>query len=213
MCLIKNRPLSLLLTVAVLAIAAWMMLQSAPLATNADDGDASSSHESEELNVSPKARSRPVPVKNTPQLEPPSTTQTRDAPPPPTPPPPQHSSQGTNQRSNLLRGTSPAVVIEYTETISERNTRLLQDLEACRTAARAHNPSLWHDSWDNEPWVLMFIANSGYIPARHDSHTTTNLRVWLHQIRPNEYQWFDRQGGQHGAWSPHIRVYQLGACG
>ena len=217
MCLIKNRPLSLLLTVAVLAIAAWMMLQSAPLATNADDGDASSSDESEELNVSPKARSRPVPVKNTPHLEPPSTTQTRDAPPPPTPPPPQHFSQGTNQNDNSVHGTSflRSTVREYTETIQERNTRIEQDIQTCRTAAT--NAGLWNNAWDDNPVILMFIANSGVIPVSgtpKSGYTVSNLRVWLHQIRADEYPWLDRQQGQHGAWSPHYSVYaeRLDAC-
>ena len=100
-------------------------------------------------------------------------------------------------------------------TKEDRNELLLHNLQACITAA--NNAGIWNNAWDNEPWMLMFVTNSGVIPVSGTPKTglaTSNLRVWLHQIRDDEYQWMARMEGQHGAWSPHLKVYSdsLSGC-
>ena len=224
MSLSMNKLLPLLLIVSALGIAAWALLTlaSSSLAIADEDQDTISEESDDELDVSPKSRRRPVlekvvvPELPTPTPEPPtppgSNTQTRDAT-GSAPQPPQ-----TFSRSNFQPRVQTQVQ-QYTETISERNQRLKDRTEDCVEAAK--DAGLWNDAWDNDPLVLMFVENSGRIPVWSGSSVspesvppTSNLRVWLHQVRTDEYQWLSRQDGQNGAWSHHYRVHptHLSGC-
>ena len=221
MSLTKNQLLSLLFTAAVLGIAAWMMLHFAsPAVSVADEGDSAVSEDDDEsLNVAPKPRRRPEPVKNKPPRQPDPTPSSNSGPGSNGSPP---SQVNTPSRSNSVPRTPRnsnsqprPQVREYTETIQERNDRLIRETQTCADAARA--AGIWNELWNDSPVVLMFIANSGVIPVTYPGKpglATSNLRVWLHQIRPDEYHRLDRQHGQHGAWSPHYKVYsiRLPAC-
>ncbi len=223
MSLSMNKLLPLLLIVSALGIAAWALLTlaSSSLAIADEDQDTISEEIDDELDVSPKSRRRPVlekvvvPDQPTPTPEPTtppvSNTQSRDAPRTPIQTP-------RISRSN----TEPRIqaqVQQYTETIPERNQRLIDRTQGCVAAAK--NADLWNPAWDNDPLVLMFVEISGRIPAwsgipvhlRQSWSTYDNLRVWLPQVRTDEYPWLSRQEGQGGAWSHHYKIHPTRVSG
>ena len=216
MSLTKKQLLPLLLTAIILGIAAWMMLHlTSPSVSVADEGDTTVSQNGDDpLNVKPKPRRRPQPVKNSPPPQPDPTPPSNSGPSSPDSPPsqprsPSNSNSGPQISANPNQNSPPrAQAQQYTETIQERNDSLTTETQSCVDAARA--AGIWDDGWNGNPLILMFVANSGVIPVSGTAKAglaTSNLRVWLHQIRPGEYIWLDRQQGQHGAWSPHYSVY------
>ena len=223
MSLTKNKLFPSLLALAALALAAWALVYfTSPAPAIANEGDTTVSQDGDDpLNVKPKPRRRPQPVKNSPPPQPDPTPPSNSGPSSPDSPPsqprsPSNSNSGPQISANPNQNSPPrAQAQQYTETIQERNNRLATETKSCVNAAKA--AGLWNNAWDNEPWILMFIANSGKIPVNGDPRSglaTSNLSVWLHQVRTDEYSWFDRQSGQNGAWSPHILVYsdRLDGC-
>ena len=222
MSLTKNRLFPLLLTLAALAIAAWALvyLTSSTVAI-ADEGDDTASEESDDtLNVAPKPRPRPNPVKKDPPPQSNPTPAPSDSGPGPSGSPPSQPGGSANTNSgprtpSNFNSQPRAQPRQYTETIQQRNDRLTTQTQSCVDAAKA--AGIWNNAWNDNPVMLMFIANSGVIPVSGTPKAglaTSNLQVWLHQIRDDEYQWMDRQQGQHGAWSPHFTVYsdRLAGC-